>query len=158
MKSIIIYSTKYGCTEKAAKLLKSKMAGETLTVNLMKEKVPPIGEYDTVILGGSIYIGRIQKELTNYINRNISELLNKKIGLFICAGSPDEGARAKELETSFPAELYGHAISKEVFGSEICFEKLGFFDKKILSMVQGSKESSYNLSEEKIESFARIMS
>lgn len=158
MKNIIIYTTKYGCTEKASNILKSKMGGETLLVNAMKEKVPSLDEYDNVILGGSIYIGKIQKELTSYITGNLPSLLKKRIGLFICAGAPDENARIKELETVFPKELYTHAVCKELLGFEMCFEKLKFLDRTMSRMLKGNTENSYELSEEKIESFAKAMS
>lgn len=157
MKNIIIFATKYGCAEKAANLIKEKLEGQTLLVNIMKDAVPSLDEYDTVILGGSIYVGRIQKELTGYITANVSQLLQKCIGLFICAGSPDVAARAKELESVFPREIYEHAICKEVLGYEINFEKMNFFDRIILRMVKGDKENVSEFSKEKVESFASAM-
>lgn len=36
-------------------------------VNLMKEKAPALEGYDRVIIGGSIYYGRIQKELPSIL-------------------------------------------------------------------------------------------
>lgn len=62
MKTIIIYTTKYGCAEKAAYLLRSKLGEGTEAVNLMHAKEPLLDKYDTVILGGSIYFGKIQKK------------------------------------------------------------------------------------------------
>lgn len=156
MKSIIIYATKYGCTEKVSNLLKSKMGGEVLLVNVIQEKVPDIGEYDTIILGGSIYIGKIHKKLTGYIKSNLELLLKKRIGLFIC-GSEEPEACEKELISAFPSELQNHAISKEVFGYEIYVEKLNFIEKKMMKAIKGVCESISELSEEKIESFAKKM-
>ena len=86
-------------------------------------------------------MGRIQKQLTDYVSKNISALLNKRMGLFVCAGSPDAAARIKELESSFPSELYGKAVCKKVFGYEINYEKLGFLEKTIMKAVKGDKES-----------------
>ena len=155
MKTIIIYSTKYGTVEKAAKMLKSKISGDVQLINVQKEQVPSLQPYDNVVLGGSIYIGMIQKELKNYINNNLSTLLQKRVGLFICGASPDASALVKEIETSYPAELFKHAVCKEVFGHEINFPKLKFFDKLVLRMVQGNNNSSSNISEEKITKFAK---
>ncbi|MFZ5639495.1 MAG: flavodoxin domain-containing protein [Bacillota bacterium] len=90
MRSLIIYATKYGCAEKAATILKSKMNGDVFLVNVMKEKVPGLDQYDNVILGGSIYIGKIQKALIKYIKSNLPSLLQKRVGLFICAGDLSE--------------------------------------------------------------------
>lgn len=157
MKSIIIYSTKYGSVEKAAKTLKSKMSGEVLLVNVIKETVPSLDEYDNVILGGSIYMGKTQKELTNYISKNLPLLMNKRIGLFICAGLPDPQARAKELASAFPPELYDHAVCKEILGHEINYEKINFFDKMVMKAVKGDKNSSSQFYEDKIDNFAKAI-
>lgn len=158
MKSIIIYSTKYGCTEKAAKILKSKLEGEVELRNIMKESISALDEYDNVILGGSIYIGKIQKKLTEYMEKNLQVLLKKRVGLFICAGETNEELAAKELEGAFPAELYKHALSREDFGFEINYEKLNFFEKFIMKKVKGVKENYFELKEETIEKFAKDLS
>ncbi len=104
MKTIIIYTTKYGGVKKAAEMLSSKLSGEVLQKNLTKEKAPALKEFDNVILGGSIYIGKIQKALTKYITANLAVLLQKKVGLFILAGEPDP-LRTRELENSFPDNM-----------------------------------------------------
>lgn len=153
MKSIVIYTTKYGSTEKAAAFLKTKISGEVHTVNLMKEKVPELNEYDTVVLGGSIYYGRIQKELQQYIQRNLPQLTEKRIGLFISAGHPDPNMREQEFTQSFPQSLLEHALCKEIF----LFEpngNLSFKDRMIMRIVKGKKSVSLPSSEEKMEQFA----
>ncbi len=156
MKTIIVYTTKYGSVKKAAEILSSKLSGEVLQKNLTKEKAPDLKEFDNVILGGSIYIGKIQKTLTRYINANLPVLLQKNIGLFICAGEP-EPVRTRELEDSFPPELFNHAKAKEVFGHEFNYEKLNFLDKFIMRTVKKVTTSSSDLSEEKIENFANAI-
>lgn len=158
MKTIIVYTTKYGCTEKAVNVLKTKLSGEVSAVNLKKAGEPDLGQYDVVILGGSIYMGNIQKEMKEYATRNVASLLKKKVGLFICAGAPDLQARVKELETAFPQELFSHAAQKEVFGGEITYEKLGFLEKTIMKAVKGDKNNYSDLSEEKIDAFAKAIS
>ena len=156
MKSAIIYATKYGSVAKAAGILKSHLKNDVTMINLAKEKFPLLDEYDTVILGGSIYMGKIQKSLTKFVLANLPTLLKKRTGLFICAGQP-EPVRTKELAEAFPVELYNHAIAKEVFGHEYNFDKINFMYKLILRKVAGVTESVFNLSEEKIASFAETI-
>lgn len=156
MRSLIIYATKYGCVEKAANILKSKLDGDVFIVNVMKEKVPNLDDYDNIILGGSIYAGKIQKTLTNYIKSNLPFLLHKRVGLFICAGEP-EPKRTKELEEAFPAELFNHAVAKDVFGYEFCYEKFNLLDKFIMRSIKGVTKSYSDLSKQKIESFAKAI-
>jgi menaquinone-dependent protoporphyrinogen oxidase len=157
MKSIIIYSTKYGAAEKAAKILKSKLQGEVELRNIMKESIPVLDEYDNVVLGGSIYVGKIQKKLTEYMEKNLQVLLNKRVGLFLCSGETNGGQAVKQMEGAFPAELYKKAICKDNFGSEIYYEKMNFFEKFIMKKVKGVNKSYSELKEETIDNFAKVM-
>ena len=68
MKTIIIYSTKYGSVEKAAQKLKAHLQGEVDIKNV--KMVSDIANYDKVILAGSIYAGRIQKEMKTFLKNN----------------------------------------------------------------------------------------
>lgn len=156
MKTLIIYTTKYGTVEKAANILRSKMNGEVTLVNLNQDMVPDLDDFDTVILGGSIYIGRIQKALTNYMKANLSSLLQKRIGLFICAGEK-EPVLSRELEAAFPPELLKHATSQGKFGFEFNFDKLKIIDKILISKVKGVKKSISELDAEAIEKFAKAI-
>lgn len=157
MKTIIVYTSKYGCTEKAAYELKSRLSGETEVVNLMHAKEPSLAPYDTVILGGSIYFGKIQKEMSDFANKYQQELLAKRVGLFICAGMKGEQV-AQELTAAYPVDVYNRALAKETFGDEVYVEKLSLLDKFILRMVKGKKHEASGLSTKTIESFAEIMS
>ncbi|OMD41647.1 flavodoxin domain-containing protein [Paenibacillus odorifer] len=153
MKTIIIYTSKYGCTEKAAYLLKNQLGEETEVVNLMLAKEPALERYDTVILGGSIYYGKIQKKMTEFTSKYQNELSKKRVGLFICAGAKGEQA-AQELKSSFPEKLYDQSITKEVFGDEIYEEKFTLLDRLVLRMLKGKGMSVNGLSKETIERFA----
>lgn len=153
MKTIIIYTSKYGCTEKAAYLLKNQLGEETEVVNLMLAKEPALERYDTVILGGSIYYGKIQKQMTAFASKYINELDKKRVGLFICAGAKGEQA-TQELKSSFPEKLYNQSITKEVFGDEIYEEKMTILDRLVLRVVKGKNKSVNGLSKEAIERFA----
>lgn len=48
--------------EKCSKELKDKLHGEVVTVDIKKDSVPDIGLFDNIIIGGSVYAGKIQKE------------------------------------------------------------------------------------------------
>lgn len=155
MNSVIIYTTKYGSVEKAARMLKSHLSGEVDLIDLTKEKAPTLDQYDQVILGGSIYMGKIQSILSDYIRATLPLLLSKRIGLFICAGHPEEHLRVKELQEVFPAEIFNHAVAKEVFGHEYQLERLNTLHKFVMTKVIGITESRSEISEEVIERFAK---
>ena len=157
MKTLIIYATKQGSSKVAAHLLKSKLEGEVHLVNLLKESIPSISDFDTVIIGGSIYAGKIQKKLTEFLNKNLSLLLGKRIGLFICAAHFDPEVLKKELLEAFPEELHNIAIAKEIFGYQINKEHLNFIEKAIVKKIMGISENTNKLSEETIDTFAQKM-
>ncbi len=54
MKNLILFTTKYGSVEKCSNLLKEQLDGETRIVNLKRDAVPNLQEFDNIILGGSI--------------------------------------------------------------------------------------------------------
>lgn len=157
MKTLIIYATKHGCTAKVAGMLQSKLAGEVQTVNVKKDAIPSLNEFDKVILGGSIYVGKLQPELHKFITEHVSILLKKQFGLYLCAGENDPAARQTLLETVFP-ELSGHAIVKEVMGGEFNITDMNFLEKLAIRMITGKLENSSTLSAEAIQRFAQVMS
>lgn len=153
MKNLIIFTTKYGSVEKCSNLLKEKLNGDTTIVNLKKDPVPNLQDFDNIILGGSIYVGKIQKELTEFMNTNLDALLQKRVALFICAGEKGE-TLSTEFKGAFPAKLYEHAVAKEIFGDEIYIDKMNFFEKLALRFLKNVTESYSNLSEENIAKLA----
>ncbi|WP_075980031.1 flavodoxin domain-containing protein [Bacillus massilinigeriensis] len=157
MKAIIIYATKHGAVEKAALILKERLGWEIPTVDITKEYAPPLEEYDTVIIGGSIYIGNVQKDLVKFMYDHLDVLLTKRVGLFLCAGHPNQEELDKEMKRAFPEQLYNHAIVKEVFGYEFDFSKLSFLERLTIRNVAHVKESQFALSEKKIDEFAGMM-
>jgi menaquinone-dependent protoporphyrinogen oxidase len=154
MKTMIVYTTRHGCVEKVVEHLRKELV-DVEAVNLMKEKPYSLEGFDAVILGGSIYFGKIQKELSVYASMAMTELMNKRVGLFICAGHPHPDARLVELEQAFPQKLLEHAICKDILGSEIVYERLSTLDRLIYRMVSGKKASFSDIPVDSIRSFAK---
>ncbi len=82
MKTLIVYGTKHGTTEKCSKLLKDKLSGEVVIINIKKENMPDITEFNNIIIGGSIYMGQIQKEV-KILYRNINALKKKRRAFYM---------------------------------------------------------------------------
>jgi menaquinone-dependent protoporphyrinogen oxidase len=157
MKTLIAYGTKYGCTEKCASMLARKIPGEVTVLNLKENANHNIGEYDNVIIGGSIYAGKIQGIVKNFCEGNLKTLLSKKVGLFICCGFEGEKAE-KQLVESFPATLQAKAMAKGFFGSEMSLERMGFLDRMIVRKVAKITESYSRILEDNILEFAKHFS
>lgn len=140
MRILIVYSTKHGTTEKCAKILKEKINGDVDLYNLKKTEDIKISNYDKIIIGGSIYVGQIQKEVKKFCSENLNKLMEKKVGLFICCMNEKSGE--EQLNNSFPQELLANAVAKEVFGGEFRFTKMNFFERFIVKMISKKEENS----------------
>ena len=152
MNTLIVYASKNGSTEKAAKLLFEKLKGEKNIINIREDKNPGLENYETVILGGSIYAGNIQKELKNFVNNNLDLLLAKKIGLFLCCGM--EKDYKKQLKKAFPKELLVHSITDQYFGFEYNKNKMNLIEKALIKLVVKGKTNLSNILEDNIERLA----
>ncbi|GAA0181489.1 flavodoxin domain-containing protein [Clostridium sediminicola] len=139
MKTLIVFSTKYGTTEKCAKILKEKLNGDIDLCNLKKTDEVEIFNYDKVIIGGSIYVGQIQKEVKKFCSENLNKLKKKRVGLFICCMNEKSGQ--EQLNNSFPKELLISAVAKETFGGEFRFSKMNFFEKFIIKTISKKDEN-----------------
>ena len=125
MKTLIIYATSHGCTEKAVKELSQKLSGEITALDLKQIKSPSLFEFDRIIIGGSIHAGQIQKQIRNFCSTNLEQLKSKEIGLFICCMYEAEIAR-EEIKNAFPEELHQMAKTEAIFGGEYNFDKMNF--------------------------------
>ena len=155
MKTLIVYGTKHGATEKCSKLLKDKLQGEVAVVNAKKDNVPDITSFDNIIIGGSIYAGQIRKEIKNFCSKNLNELKGKRVGLFICGMNDKEVST--QLTNSFPEELLANATAKEYFGGEIIFKNMNFFEGFIMKKIAKADKDISKISEENINKFAELI-
>lgn len=152
MKTLILYATSRGCTEKAAMHLKEHLEG-VVTVNLKKDMVPDLSDYDNIIIGGSIHVGQMQKPVKKFCRDNMFQLLTKKLGLFICCMQEGDNAR-QQFDAAYPAELREHAAAEGLFGGEFIFAEMNFFQKAIVKKVSGHSEDVSTLDKEAVAAFA----
>ena len=153
MKTLIIYASKYGCVADCATDLKSKLSGDVTLVDVKKmDKDLDLDNFETIIIGGSVYIGNIAKELKSFCRGNLELLCRKKLGLFLCCGQVDQ---ANEFfENNFQLRLLKHAQITECFGGEARPEKMNLVDSSLLKAVTKGDFSSFEILDKNIEKFA----
>jgi menaquinone-dependent protoporphyrinogen oxidase len=131
--TIIIYATKHGSTEDCASKLSKKLKGNVELCNLKAGTAPDLAKYDKIIIGGSIYGGRVQKEISEFCLQNLNVLKDKKVGLFICCMFKNNAET--QLNAAFPQELFNSAVARAPFGGEMRFSDMSFAEKLITKMV-----------------------
>ncbi|MCD4774816.1 MAG: flavodoxin domain-containing protein [Candidatus Aegiribacteria sp.] len=154
MRNLIIYATKYGSVANAAELLAGELQDSTDLVRLGHDDLPALDEYDSVLVGGSIYVGNIQKEVKEFCRDFEAELLEKKLGLFICAAEKNEEKQLNIINKNFSSELIDHSTAAGWFGQEVHFEKASFMDRIAIRFIMGAKKSFSDLKKENIAEFA----
>jgi len=138
MKTLIVYATTYGYTKECVQKLAEKLEGDVTAVNSMTESIPSIKGFDNVIIGGSIYIGRIQKKIKEFCIANTEELSNKRLGLFLCCGLAEN--LEQSMKSSFPERLLETAKVRECFGGVLRVEKMKFMHKMMTNMMLKATE------------------
>ncbi len=86
MNGIIIYQGKYGATEQYARWLSESLRIPMLSAKAARQSI--IADYDVVILGSSVYVGRLL--IHRWLKRNLTLLKNKKLFLFIVCGTTSD--------------------------------------------------------------------
>ncbi len=153
MKTLIIYLSRHGCAEKASQLLTEKLEGDVAVINLKKEKNPDISTYTSVIIGGSIHAGQVQDGIKKFCQKNMDRLLHVQVGLYLCCMERGDTAW-KQFNDAFPEKLRDHAIARGLFGGEFNFERMSFFEQKIVEKVAKVTESKSMMDLDAIEEFA----
>ena len=157
MKTLIIYASKYGCTADCADYLKTKLSGDVVLVDVNKAagKID-LEQFGTIIIGGSVYIGKVSKKLRKFCEDNLNVLTKKKTGIFLCCALSEQANET--LTGNFPSELLKNAVSVKVFGSEARLGKMTFLDKLIIKTVTKGDFSKFRISHADIDEFAQKLS
>ena len=153
MATLIAYVSQHGCTEKCATTLADKLQDDATLVNLKKDRNVTLDAYDTVLIGGSIHAGRIQKAVKKFCENNLNVLISKCTGLFLCCMETGENAQ-KQFENAFPEELRERAKATGLFGGAFDFAKMGFVSKTIIKKISKVDKSVSNINQESIDAFA----
>ena len=131
MKALVAYGTRYGTTAACARELAGRLHAETACVDLGQASPPDVRGFDVVLIGGSIYGGKIQREVSWFCERNREALRERPVGLYLCCLY--QGARAEaQLRDAFPQWLAAHAFAGRILGGELHYERLRLFDRLLV--------------------------
>ncbi len=131
MRTLIAYRTKYGTAAACARTLAEKIGGETALADLADARDVNLREYDVVIIGGSIYAGKLQRKVVSFCEKNRRILLQRPVGIFLCCLYEGEEA-ILQLQSAFPDWLLAHAFARALPGGEVHYDRLTFLDRLLV--------------------------
>ncbi len=153
--TLIVYASRHGTTSAYAKKLLQLLDGnvDVCFLNERANSLPNLSVYNTIVIGGSIHYGKINKSVTTFINDNFELLKSKRLGLLVSCLY--EGDKAQEqLNNAYPKELLERAVVSDYFDGELLFPKMNTWEKLIAKMVLQAEEIRPRVSKQKIMDFA----
>lgn len=154
MKSLIVYCSSHGTTEKVVGILGEHLAGEVVSVDLKRDKpIIDLNDYDAVIIGGSIHAGMIQRRIKKFIQTHHHELLKKELGLFLVCMREGELA-VEQFNKAYPQDLRKNSVALGLFGGEFLVSEMNFFERQVVKKVDGVTADQSKLDMDAIMEFA----
>jgi len=155
-KALIVYGTRYGTTAETSEVIEETLRKEGFEVKVVdakKEKVQSIDDFDLVIVGSGIQMGKWTGEPEDFLRKHQSKLSGKKLAIFVSCGSANplsEGdQKKKEMDDGkrkYLDEKVGKYNLKPValgfFGGCYDFNKMGWFFKRTLSSIKPKLEAA----------------
>lgn len=154
-KVLIAYGTRYGSTEEISSKIAEIMSNkglDTTVINVKKNEWPILDEFDAIVIGSSIKMGKWTKEAKNFLKKNVKTLKEKPfLAVFASCGDasyPDKYQAAKEKYVQKIITEIGLDLDKvmyEAFGGLFDMSstsKMGWMNKKFMNMAAKDDESA----------------
>ena len=141
---LIGYGTRYGSTAEIAEAMAktAQEAGADVDLINLKKRKPPrsIEDYNLVVIGSGIQVGRWTKEPLEFIKKNLDTLSKAKTALFVVCGdaaSPDkcDSAQIAYLDTILEEYPNLTPISTGLFPGVFDFSKYNFAVKSLVKSI-----------------------
>jgi menaquinone-dependent protoporphyrinogen oxidase len=155
-KALIVFGTRYGTTANTSDVIADtlrQVGFEVKIVDAKKDKVQSISEFDLVIVGSGIQMGKWTKEPEEFLKKYQNDLSTKKVALFVSCGSANplsEGEQKnKEMNDAKRKYLEDKSVEYNVkpvalgfFGGCYEFNRMSWFFKKTLSSIKPKLEGA----------------
>lgn len=131
MKALVVYGSRWGGTISVAEKIGDSFREANYTVDIVDAKgpVPPVDNYDLVVVGSGIRADKWTKETLNFLKKNAHALSVKKTALFVSCLMADREKQEAQKKAKIKyldkiAEKYGlNPISYGFFGGYADFSK-----------------------------------
>jgi menaquinone-dependent protoporphyrinogen oxidase len=138
MRVLVAAASKHGSTHEMGEVIGAELTQAGLTVDVMAlEAVTELSDYDAVVLGSGVYVGRWLPEAAEFVRAHAASLGEMPVWLFSSGplGSPEPMPKGEPEEVSRLVESIG-AREHRVFTGRLDREALGLGEKVIVSVVR----------------------
>jgi menaquinone-dependent protoporphyrinogen oxidase len=152
LKALIAYGTRYGATagtsEEIGKILREKRF-DVKIVNVKEEKIKDISEYDLIVVGSGMRMGKWVSEAEDFLKKFQKEFQAKKLALFVSTmktvaereGKTEEVAKSHRVALEDKVAEYAlKPITLGFFGGVLDYTKMGFLMRKTMGWLKPQLE------------------
>ncbi|MBN2511242.1 MAG: flavodoxin domain-containing protein [Spirochaetales bacterium] len=150
-RTLVVYASKYGTTEKYARIIADALGGDSLEV--AKAGTAGLGGYDRIIVGSPVFAGQGSGKVKKFLEKNRKQLAAKETGAYICCMAQGEDSKG-QLVRAYPEWFLKTARNTEVLGGEILLSKLKGLHKLIIVKMMKQEKDESAFSEENARKFA----
>ena len=130
MKILIAYASKYGTVRTCVTRLAEQLHGLDVTVADLERETPDPHDFDTVVFGSSVYLGRLRPAARGFLKQYADVLTQKHLALFLCCGLTEEYEYYREK--FFSESLRNAAFLTLYFGGSLSYDGRSFWDRLLL--------------------------
>ena len=135
MKILIVYSSAWGVSKQCAQMLADMLCDKHEVSVFSIENAPYPTGFDVAVVGGSVRMGRLNRQLRSYLKNNAEALSGMNTALFMCCGLSENFDDYVALQ--FPTSVIP-SLGIHYFGGELKPEKLKGFDRIAVKMMRSS--------------------
>ena len=137
MRVLVTAGSKHGATTEMARMIGEVLAGEGADVDLAEPgEVGSVEEYDAVVIGSAVYMGRWQEPVREFVDRHADALATRQVWLFSSGPLGDP-----PIPPDDPVDVAGildrtGARSHRVFPGKLERSRLSFGEKAMAAAVR----------------------
>jgi len=140
MKIGILYSSRYGFTEKLSRDL-GQSFDDYVCLSIEETTDALIKSCDGIILATSVYSGKLRKNMINFINENKELLMSKKVGMFLT--SFNDFKTSNYLEQSLTKGFINHLTYLTYGGYGYDKSQLSMLDKIAVKTIRKRERETF---------------
>ena len=152
MRTLIVYGTRYGATAGTSEEIAKVLRGEGFNVRVAdagKEKIKDITEYELIIVGSGMKMGKWTGEADGFLKKFQKELQQKKLAIFASTmktvsereGKTEDVAKMRKAALEDKAAQYNlHPITLGFFGGVMDYNKMGLLFKRTMGFLKPQLE------------------
>ena len=128
---LVAYATKRGSTREVAEAVAATIEEQGLQVEVRPAmEVEAVGNYDGIVLGGALYMGRWHADARRFLRRHRKALAQLPVAVFgmgpLTLKERDVAGSRRQLERALAKAPEVHPVSVAIFGAVVDPAKLRF--------------------------------